>query len=95
MSKPNDGPAFPTVYEDQQHQVGYTEPGMSLRDYFAAQMIQAQVTSTVISALMSVYFGEETAENARIGKALSLDRDECATAAYEWADAMVKARDQS
>lgn len=77
--------AFPTLdkFERFNDALGYYEEhyaphgGMSLRDYFAAKAMQAQVTTCAAPAI----FGLDGAE------------DDCARAAYKIADAMLKARE--
>jgi len=56
MGKDNGGPAFPFVLEASGANQ-YYEPGMSLRDYFAAKAMQS---------LLSAFLGDQIKENANI-----------------------------
>jgi hypothetical protein len=83
------GPAFPSERGSVQMQppLGHHH-GMSLRDYFAAQAMQAEIiTSTSDATPESADALIEAAERA--GRSTL---DQLAFNAYEWADAMLKAR---
>ena len=54
------------------------EDGMDLRDYFAAKAMQGFLAEGTM-------FGQKQGES---------QADACANASYEWADAMMKAREQ-
>jgi hypothetical protein len=72
--------AFPVWVNDAEYsRGGYVEGGMSLRDYFAAKILQTVVTSWGLYVSGS----EELCEKHRL---------EQAKAAYDYADAMLKAR---
>lgn len=44
MNTPKDGgPAFPFTPTDRSGQIAETQPGMSLRDYFAAKALQGMI----------------------------------------------------
>lgn len=82
MSNQNDGgPAFPTVMECWGNVVT-KDPGMGLRDYFAASALSA--------LLQNDYWLKTIAKNA-IETNEGLD-DRIAGAAYVMADAMLKAK---
>ena len=36
----NNGPAFPFFYDDEKNEIKHVYPGMTLRDYFAAKVLQ-------------------------------------------------------
>lgn len=75
------GPAFPLAFEDARHGP-YATDGMSLRDYFAAKAMQA---------LIGVESDPKC--NAWLGNPQGRTLDQwAAEAAYEYADAMLKAR---
>lgn len=77
MSTINDGgPAFPTYESNGEGHLYCSGGGMSLRDYFAAKAMQANLT----------VIREFPDEHWRMGLALD---------AYQMADAMLKAREQS
>jgi hypothetical protein len=69
--KEQGGPAFPT----RDNELGYY--GMTLRDYFAAKVLQA-------------HLGNVSIQNAMQKKKIS--PQQLATGAYHWADAMLEAR---
>lgn len=71
MSKYTGGPAFPELGNVGYNSDWQNEPGMTLRDYFAAK------------AMQSVTLSIEPNEQKLI-----------ATAAYQMADAMLKAREE-
>ncbi|HBR4098679.1 TPA: hypothetical protein L9U11_001981 [Klebsiella pneumoniae] len=71
MSKHTGGPAFPELGNVGYNSDWQNEPGMTLRDYFAAK------------AMQSVTLSIEPNEQKLI-----------ATAAYQMADAMLKAREE-
>jgi hypothetical protein len=75
MNQPtNGGPAFPCdVFDGKKHT---TSAGMDLRDYFAAEAMQADLTGHIS------HYGHES----------HWPVDEMASHAYEVADAMLKAR---
>lgn len=79
----NGGPVFPHVGSNFNHDYGEretvtTEPGMNLRDYFAAKV-------------MAVYMMPDPTSGAWSREA---DFDHIAATAYKAADAMLKARAQ-
>jgi hypothetical protein len=78
-TKDDGGSAFPTLETEQYH----PQFGMSLRDYFAAAALQGIVANDpVVSAdLLKMFGGPERSRG-----------DVAATAAYVFADAMIKAR---
>lgn len=67
--KQTGGPAFPTLEE---HGFNQGEPGMTLRDYFAAKAMQGMLAATPHDH--------------------AFDSESIVEAAYETADAMLKAR---
>ena len=71
--KDTGGPAFP-------YGTAYT--GMTLRDYFAAKMLQGMVASPELLKIVTAaeVLGDEYSQR-------------CATISYKWADAMLKARE--
>lgn len=74
-------PAFPTgswEYDGQGNVLSYQEPGMSLRDYFAAKAMLSILTPNPVTGQY----------------ALVTDFEDCAITAYKMADAMLKAREQ-
>ena len=71
------GPAFPTTTE---HGFNCGEPGMTLRDYFAAKAMAACYAEYCAHANVQGY-----EEGWKVGVALD---------SYEMADAMLKARDR-
>lgn len=82
------GPAFPTQQERGPHGdvVEWAQPGMSLRDYFAAKAMQAQVITDMVP-------GE--ACDALMEAAAAAGQDpvfRLALTSYEIADAMLRAR---
>lgn len=70
MSKEKGGPAFP----------GYGEPGMTLRDYFAAKAMQGLLSNPKLSP-------EILKQGGAFGGWIE-------SSAYGWADAMLEAREQ-
>jgi hypothetical protein len=83
MSKNNGGAAFPMATID-----GYTQDGMTLRDYFAAKVVAALITEPQFT------------DGSRAAVELWDDRDDgnhgpeqFAYVAYRVADAMLKARE--
>ena len=69
------GPAFPQTYQKcEEHMVG-----MTLRDYFAANAIQAMFTGAVMDGLTMNQ---------------DINCDKAAETAYTMADAMLKEREQ-
>lgn len=48
MIKNNGGPAFPGLYDENGNQL-YASTGMTLRDYFAGQVMQGYLTRQTIS----------------------------------------------
>jgi len=71
--------AFPT--HEGNHLKDYSDPGMTLRDYFAAKAMQAFITGAM---------SDGTAFNPKSG-----DHDTAAEVAYLIADAMLRAREAS
>ncbi len=80
MMKDNGGPAFPRPYSRTPNQGFGPQSGMSLRDYFAAQ---------VICGLQQVLWNETMVGRFHSGSDVISDM---AAVAYETADAMLKAR---
>ena len=78
MQIDNFKPAFPTVVDN--HLKEYSDPGMTLRDYFAAKCMDA-----VIGTLNGPVTCEEYPGNF----------DYYASCAYKMADAMLRAREAS
>lgn len=81
-----DGPAFP--------QRGISAPsGMSLRDYFAAKAMQAHLSTRYV-----VFVGEGVKQEAPTSGPYfhlpAADKLTLCKQAYEWADAMLKAREK-
>jgi hypothetical protein len=80
--KPDGGYAFPRVGEGVGNPL-YDAPGMTLRDYFAAQAMQATLSSeTAVAEIMASDMGAD-----RLGLAKSV-----AEIAYMFADAMLAER---
>ena len=82
-AQPNDGgPAFPFTPTDRSGQIGPTEPGMSLRAYFAGQALAGEVAS-----LSSI----ETLKNAaRVAEMSNLSVEEhTAVQCVRYADALI------
>jgi hypothetical protein len=78
----NDSPAFPTgtwEYDGNGNVLPYQEPGMTLRDYFAAKALQGCLAYSHVNPQCGNY-----QENCT--------EDGVAVAAYRYADAMMKAR---
>ncbi|HGN6731990.1 hypothetical protein [Pseudomonas aeruginosa] len=80
MKKDHGGPAFPRPYSGTQNQAFGPQGGMTLRDYFAAQ---------VICGLQQVLWKETMVGKFHSGSDVISDM---AAVAYETADAMLKAR---
>lgn len=78
----NGGPAFPASYYTDDGEWAKRD-GMDLRDYFAAKAMQAHITAN-FQALAAQYANYPDVINRTIAKA-----------AYETADAMLKARGQA
>ena len=74
MSKDNSGPAFP----NRGNETYWTEPGMTLRDYFAGQALAGICANC-----------DSNGENGWTGA-----EDLAARKAYVFADAMLRARQQ-
>jgi hypothetical protein len=83
MSRNDGGPAFPNSTEHDQHGqvLNYANPGMTLRDYFAASPLQGVLANGLIKVA-------ECAEKRGISCA-----DYYAICSYEYADAMLAARE--
>jgi hypothetical protein len=76
----NNPPAFPSVFDH--------ERGMTLRDYFAAKAMEklmGKMHDRIFKTLKKSYKTEDAIE---MSKGMIVDT------AYEWADAMMKARDE-
>ena len=71
--------AYPLVYKDQYSGEQKIEHGMDLRDYFAAKAMQAYVQTKEV--------------NIAISDGQTNSKKIC-DAAYDWADAMLEARDK-
>jgi hypothetical protein len=84
MSTMHDGgPAFPTRWPRSDHEVqDWTEPGMSLRDYFAAQAMTAIGRSYITTT-------EHGETEDMLGKPTFVEE---ARRCYAWADAMLAER---
>ncbi len=78
--KDHGGPAFPRPYSGTQNQAFGPQGGMTLRDYFAAQ---------VICGLQQVLWSEPRLSKFHSGSHVI---SHMAAVAYETADAMLKAR---
>ncbi len=78
--KDHGGPAFPRPYSGTQNQAFGPQGGMTLRDYFAAQ---------VICGLQQVLWSEPRLSKFHSGSDVI---SHMAVVAYETADAMLKAR---
>lgn len=98
MSERNDGgPAFPQVETDLEYPAStcapwghtYSYGGMSLRDYFAAKAMQAEIITSCSDAT------PESAES--LARACAehnqTPQERIAMHAYDWADAMLKTRE--
>ena len=72
---PGGGPAFPPMHDPDTH-----ASGMTLRDYFAAQAMQAHIVAS-FSALAAAY----EKDTDRVNEILAMT-------AYETADAMIRQR---
>jgi hypothetical protein len=75
----NNPPAFPSVFDH--------ERGMTLRDYFAAKAMEklmGKMHDRIFKTLKKSYKTEDAIE---MSKGMIVDT------AYEWADAMMKARE--
>jgi hypothetical protein len=84
MSEIKDGgQAFPV-----QHENGFTVDGMTLRDYFAAKAMAAMITASIGEA------NRVEIANQANNRGMEL-KDSVAAAAYEHADAMLRARGQT
>jgi hypothetical protein len=87
--KPDGGPAYPqseTLYDDGAELVRTSHGGMSLRDYFAGQALANPeiCTGKAMEWQLRKWFGERT----------GITRVEIvAKQAYEYADAMIAARE--
>lgn len=83
MSNTNTGgPAFPIPLNQGQSWQGMGPcDGMTLRDYFAAKMLNGMVASPELLEVVTAaeVLGDEYSQR-------------CANIAYKWADAMLKAR---
>lgn len=77
------GPAFPTTTE---HGFNCGEPGMTLRDYFAAKAMQGIVSSIDGEANYQRLRGHATDAGLSVSEWIARD-------AYKQADAMLKARE--
>lgn len=76
--KINDGPAFPVTPTDRSGQIGPTEYGITIRDYFAAKAMAAMITTAAAPCMGGLHgFEVHVAEGA-----------------YQIADAMMEARDK-
>ena len=74
MNKANDRTAFPIVADSLTY---ICDPGMTLRDYFAAKALQAYIP---------------VIQNALADK--KIDALEICKNSYQWADIMLKAREE-
>lgn len=78
MSKDTGGPAFPNVPSDIQYETW--DEGMTLRDYFAAKVLNGLVAAV--------------ASNGGVGANYPAETVNLAKCAYVVADAMLKARSE-
>lgn len=76
--KDNGGPAFPTMHDVRYSPLWGTAVGMTLRDYFAAKV------------LAGIWTNSELLKTLKLGQ----EAEAIATAAYEMADAMLKAKQE-
>lgn len=84
------GPAFPTreIRDGEGNGIRQAEDGMTLRDYFAAQAMSAEIiTSTSDATPESAYALMAAAKAAR-----RTPEQQVASNAYKWADAMLAER---
>lgn len=80
MSTNDGGPAFPRVCPEDSEHTAWDTPGMTLRDYFAAKVMQAFLSTPEM--LCGAMKGIESRDAAGV----------IAQAAYEQADAMLAER---
>ena len=73
----NNQPAFPVLIVDRPEELIHFN-GMTLRDYFAAKALQAQISMP--ETLLAV-------------SKKTITSDQVCGSCYEWADAMLKARE--
>jgi len=78
MTKETGGPAFP-LHNHGVQTLGMHISGMTLRDYFAAKAMQSYIQQN--SVMLAI-----ADEKFSIGK--------ICTASYDWADSMLKVREQ-
>lgn len=85
-TSPNDGgPAFPLAAPEDEKSGPYFSTGMSLRDYFAGQMLAAAMSDDMMySVLLQVALDSGSSKHLAI-----------ATACYAFADTMLIARSAS
>jgi hypothetical protein len=76
VKKDDGGSAFPSYVFTEDSRTGADNPGMTLRDYFAAKALQGMLSVVEVQA--------------QVGKGVTMEN--VANASYEWADAMLKAR---
>jgi hypothetical protein len=87
-AKINDGgPAFPVPDSDSRGYVECSHIGMTLRDYFAAKLMHAEVMTCCVPG------GACDALVEACGRTGEKPEDHMARCAYEMADAMLKARE--
>ena len=94
MTKPDGGPAFPCEQHETLNREWNQsfEPGMSLRDYFAAAALQGYMSISderTYSGRMKEF--KDLSVEEWQGTLLSKDAELC----YRYADAMLKARGES
>ena len=89
MSKNDGGPAFPLpiFWDDARGEYAscYEEPGMTLRDYFAAAALQG---------ILAGVADNQPAHRPYYSNGAEIDRADFATTAYQHADAMLKEREK-
>ena len=83
----NGGPAFPLGSSEHVDGVHYGEAGMTLRDYFAAKLMHAEVMTCCVPG------GACDALVEACGRTGEKPEDHMARCAYEMADAMLRARE--
>lgn len=82
MTDKTGGPAFPTENEHQTGHTTYHYAGMTLRDYFAAKALQGILANKVMG-------------DAALHKTVDEWFSDLASASYDFADAMLKVRENN
>ena len=94
MSNTNDGgAAFPVTPTDKSGQIAPTECGMTLRDWFAGQAMNAVACSYATQAAGLSAGGHAKAAGEMMR--LSVDFEAMADYSYQYADAMLAERDKT